>query len=393
MREKCGKMKDFYSEKRNGVYHFRFRNPGTGEFDTSRSSGLRNRDAAIAWATLEYEKIRAKAGSSASPFMDWAERFFKDGCPHIERVRNEGRSYSEKTRFDNRRYVEFLIEDKIGEIAMNDLRRSDILDLQARIVKKFGRTRTAQKVYGAFHIILAEAIFRGLLQLDPSTGIKKIAYKKTPRKAMTKDDLDKFLDPTNWPNLTHWKMTMTARYAGLRAGEVRALTWESLDAKENIMKVEANLPGMSSAVTDPKWGKKRRAPYPKALREILEPGRSTGLVFRDGDGPVKYWDWHDSVVAARTKAGVSAGIHALRHTINTQLAEAGVSRELRKAMFGWASDQVEDGYTHYDMMEIAPLGKIIDATSSKKAPKKRGESADTAQNRPDAPEVATPGDR
>lgn len=62
-------------------------------------------------------------------------------------------------------------------------------------------------------------------------------------------------------------------------------------------------------------------------------------------------------------------------------------------MFGWASDQVEDGYTHYDMMAIAPLGKIIDATSAKKTPKKRANRTDSAHDRPDTPEVATPGDR
>lgn len=353
-------MKDIYSEKRNGIYYFRFRDPDTLEFHTCRSSGLTNKDAAIRWATLEYEKIKAKAGTSSSLFEDWARRFFIDGCPHISRLTNEGKTYAKQTKMDNRRYVEeFLLSDPISKVPLNEIKRSHILELQNRIISRYGRTRTAQRVYGAFHLIIAEAIFQGKIQYNPATGVKKIAYKAIPRKGIPKGDINKFLDPEYWENKTHWKMTLTARYTGMRAGEVIALTWEVIDPKNDIIYVVQNLPASEDEPKDPKWGKKRRTVYPKELKKILESERGEGFVFQENEKPVNYWDWYASVKKARTRSGIWGGIHALRHSANTELAEAGISKELRKAIFGWTNDKTEQGYLHDEMFNLTTIKKAI----------------------------------
>jgi integrase len=358
-------MKDFYAEKRGKVYYIRFKDPLTGKILSARSSGQRNRDLAIKWAALEYEKMKSQAGMPTGKFGDWANLFFKEGCPHITRLLNQGKSYAESTRRDNRRYVDmFLLKDPISRMKLGEIGRGDIIDLQDRIVKAYGRTRSAQRIYQAFHIILNEAVIRGKLSANPSNGIAKISYQPKVRKPLTKAELDRFLDPKHWPNRTHWLMTMMARYTGLRAGEIRALYWEHLNPEEGSIMVLQNLPKNVSleALRPPKWGKTRKAVYPKQLQVLLEKERKpTGLVFQEKDGSaVDYWLWHDSVKHARKASNIThAGIHALRHSLDTILAENGINQEVRKAIFGWTNAKTEQIYNHPEMYDVGKLSKKI----------------------------------
>lgn len=360
--------RDYQITKRGGIYYFRFRDPVSGEVMSGKSSRLRNKNAAIAWATLEYEKIKAKAGSASNPYRDWADRFFTTDCPHIMRVLNEGKTYSDSTRDDNRKYLKIVLEDKISDKPLNEITRPDVIDFQERMVKKFGRTRKTQAIYSVFRITINEAVYRGRITSNPCFGVKQISYKKKVRQALGREDVEKFLDPECWPNQTHWMMTMLARYTGMRAGEVRGLFWEDIDERRKIILVRHNLPqnlGIEG-LKDPKWGRKRAYPYTKELVELLKPlKRRHGLVFsEDGIHPIDYWAWYDSVKLARKKSGANGGIHALRHTINTQLASNGVSRDIRKALFGWSNDEVADGYTHDEMFEISSYAPLIESAVS-----------------------------
>lgn len=358
-------MKDFYIEKRGKIYYFRFKAPLSGKMFPARSSGQKNRDLAIKWAILEYEKMKAQSGIPSGKFGEWAACFFKEGCPHMTRLLNQGKSYAESTRKDNRRYVEsFLLKDSIAEMKLSEIGRGEILELQDRIVKSYGRTRTGQRIYQVFHIILNEAVIRGKLQSDPSNGITKIAYQQKDREALTKKELDRFLDPMYWPNRTHWMMAMVARYTGLRSGEIRALCWENLNLEENTIMVVLNLPRNATLaeIKGPKWGKTRKAIYPKQLQVLLEKERKPeGLVFHEIDGsPVDYWAWHDSVKAARKQSNIKkAGVHALRHSLDTILAEGGINQEARKAIFGWTNAKTEQIYNHPELYDIGKLSRKV----------------------------------
>lgn len=360
--------RDYQMINRDGIYYFRFRNPVSGEVMSGKSSRLRNKNAAIAWAVLEYEKIKAKAGSASSPYRDWADKFFKEDCPHIMRVLNEGKTYSSATRDDNRKYIGMILEDRISDKPLNEITRADVIDFQERLVKKYGRCRKTQAIYSVFRITINEAIYRGRISSSPCFGVKQISYKKKVRQALGREDVEKFLAPECWPNRTHWMMTMLARYTGMRAGEVRGLFWEDIDTERKIILVRHNIPqnlGIEG-LKDPKWGRKRAYPYTKDLSELLKPlARRSGLVFSDdGIHPIDYWAWHDSVKLARRKSGTNGGIHVLRHSLNTQLASNGVSRDIRKALFGWSNDEVADGYTHQEMFEISSYAPMIEATLS-----------------------------
>lgn len=358
-------MKDFYTEKRGKIYYFRFKDPLTGKILPARSSGQKNRDLAIKWAAFEYEKLKSQAGMPTGRFGDWADLFFKKDCPHITRLLNQGKSYAESTKEDNRQYVDdFLLKDPISRMKLGEIGRGDVIDLQDRIVKAYGRTRTAQRIYQTFHIIMNEAVIRGKLASNPCNGIAKISYQPKVRKPLTKAELDKFLDPKHWPNRIHWLMTMTARYTGLRAGEIRALSWEHLNPEEGTIMVLQNLPQNVSLeeLTTPKWGKTRKDVYPKQIQLLLEKERKpSGLVFQNQDGSaIDYWAWHDSVKHARKASNIThAGVHALRHSLDTILAENGINQEVRKAIFGWTNSKTEQIYNHPELYDVGKLSRKI----------------------------------
>ena len=55
---------------------------------------------------------------------------------------------------------------------------------------------------------------------------------------------------------------------------------------------------------------------------------------------------YDSLTRIREKTGISFGFHDLRHTFNTNLAEAGVDVAVRQLLLGHAHASTTDRYTH-----------------------------------------------
>ncbi len=55
-----------------------------------------------------------------------------------------------------------------------------------------------------------------------------------------------------------------------------------------------------------------------------------------------------SKVAGKGRAFSSLSFHSLRHSFNSELANKGVSQELRRHLTGHATDKMNDIYSHLD---------------------------------------------
>jgi integrase len=58
------------------------------------------------------------------------------------------------------------------------------------------------------------------------------------------------------------------------------------------------------------------------------------------------------------RGNTTKSFHSLRHSFNSQLASAGVARELRQVLTGHASERMNELYTH---REVEPLRAAIAA--------------------------------
>lgn len=345
--------KDFYLYKRGKVWYVQFRLPG-GDIGVARSSGHTNKTAAERWAREELPKT----GSSRDSLYDWAEQFFIDECPHVTRLKTEGKPFSDQHKINSRKLlVSDVLPDPICQKVMADLTRADVLAFRDRLVARRGACRTSQRVMGVLRLVLREALFRELLGRDLFAGVGQIAYEKKVRSALPVEQLSPVFDPKAYSNRLHYEATVCAALTGLRAGEVRGLQWGDLG---DVISVRRSIATHGDEVSLPKWGKVRTCPYPKTLRAILEPRRGAPgewvFSLREG-GPLGYREWAGAVRRLKVP-GLS--LHRLRHTLNTVLRSAGVSDELLRGSFGWADQDMQENYTHRALYNYAPQADAVD---------------------------------
>jgi len=349
--------KDFYLSKRGTVWYVRFRSGD--KILTARSSGQTNKTAAEKWARAHC----VAAGDSLMSLGDWSAPFFGDNCPHVSRLVAEGKSYSDRPKAMNRKYLVRLKADPVMRISLSDLSRAHMLELRDRVMAKYGKSRTTQLMMQAIATVVREAMFRGMIQHDPFAGVGKVAYEEKERLALSDEQLKVVLDPKKYENPLHWEATLCAALTGMRAGEVRALQWG--DISDGVIRITRAAILYHSGTKAPKWGKVRVCPYPEELSKVLEPRRGKPGEWVFGTkGALGYAHW------AKAVKDNGATIHQLRHTLNSRLLSSGVPPAVIRGAFGWSDSKVQDGYTHASSFDYAPQSAAIDSMymSLKEAP-------------------------
>lgn len=379
-------QKDFYlfpRPRKTGrpIWYVQFRDPLTRKMGTAQSSHLTNRTAAEKWAAAEYDRLAEFSRFPDTTLREWAGKFFLEkDCPHVDRLKLEGKSYAERTRKLNRTWLEtYILSDPIVDLPVAAIRRPEILAFRDRLVARVGRCRTAQAVMATLRIVLREALYREMTDADPFAGVGQIHYETITRSALSKEAVIALLDRERWDDQLFWEATKTAAATGMRAGEIRALQWG--DLRPPIVVVRRNLPGESTEAVAPKWGKPRVCPYSPGLQKLLEPrrGADKAYVFSRGGGPIGYKRWsaavREAAAAARAAAIEAAGdndspdyveelahasLHVLRHTLNTALRGQGHNDELLRGAFGWSSADIQEEYTHREGYDYSGLAASID---------------------------------
>lgn len=294
----------------------------------------------------------------AAPFFVW------ETCPHVKRLVAEGKSITGYHVKDMRRVLEnHLFTDSIADVRLGKLKRSHILDFRERLIEKLGYTRTVQKVVGVLKTILKEAYFREDISRDPTVGIGVSRYDAKEIGAFTTEELNAVFPaspPGPWGDLTGYAVFLTAATTGMRRGEILALTWEYVDFKTQVIDVRRAWKDRHE-MGPPKWGKTRVTPMPEQLSVTLrlvqktsENTKPNDLVFCYGDGARLGGTWWQK----RFRSGMkSTGIdykrrnlrpHSFRHTLNSILREQGYDAAKIRAALGWSSEDVQDGYTHWN---------------------------------------------
>ncbi len=173
---------------------------------------------------------------------------------------------------------------------------------------------------------------------------------------------DKVLTPDEFIGLyshadIHLKAVLaTGYYTGMRSGEILNLTWNKVDLKNNLIRLEA---------IDTKTGEPRKTPICDILHEILRSlprGIHNSSVFLYKGRPMK--SIKNSLKTACKKAGILYGrkhkdgftYHDLRHTFNTYARKAGIDKEVIKAITGHKTDSMFSRYNKIDSDDIQKAG-------------------------------------
>jgi integrase len=272
-----------------------------------------------------------------------------------------------------RNHVDLHIKPLIGAVRLAQL-STPALEAYRDNLLKSGSRAMARKVLTNLKSILGEAQRRGLVAINAAQPVR-VDLKKRDRKKITigrgipsKGEIQIVLTRAEG----RWRpFLVTEVFTGMRASELRGLTWDDVDFGRNVVAVRqrANLWG---EIGSPKSAAgEREIPLAPIVRNALrewrlscprqKPRGSVGdgrlwLVFPNGAGKVES---HANIAnrgfyAVQTAVGIvdaagkaKYGLHALRHFFASWLIEQNFSPKRVQALLGHSSIQMTfDVYGH-----------------------------------------------
>ena len=128
--------------------------------------------------------VDRKSGGLSHTFRNYAQPYFiMETCPKVARLRQEGKSIGESHVKRSRSWLENnVLNDPFADLILNEIRRSDVLDLRSRLLKVGTGENTTNKVIETVKSILAEATYRQDIVYNPAGQIGKLKYEQHERK-------------------------------------------------------------------------------------------------------------------------------------------------------------------------------------------------------------------
>lgn len=356
---------------RGGVFYIRFRGDSV-----PHSTGYTRKADALAYAEAVIAKTQTRC--QLPSLREYAEPFYKwDECPHVTRIRAEGKQIGKGHCLQCRAWLEqYVFADPIARMQVSDIRRADLLDFRARLLRFGNSASFVNHVMSTLKVVIREAVFRQEIETDPTGGIGTIASTSPEVGTFTAQELAGLFRecPGVWSDLHGYCMFLLAATTGMRRGEILAITWGQIDWDNAMIYVDRALKRAEDGkLGDPKWGKKRWTPIPEKTLGALRKLRASSewvmpdhVVFAYPDGaPLGGTWWQGHFERAMAGAGIDRKArnlrpHSLRHTLNTLLLDAGYDAIKIRATLAWSGEAVQKGYTHESAFDVSEQRRIVD---------------------------------
>jgi integrase len=332
-------------------------NPETGESERHIKTFSRQKDAKDWLVTAQGEVQRGihTPENASITVAEAAELWLQKG--ELEKLeRSTMRQY--------RNHVVLHINPLLGREKLARLSTPMIESFRDASLKKSSRPM-ARKVLASLKSILGEAQRRGLVAQNAASPVRVDVKKREAGKLRvgrdipSKQEIQTILSEMDG----RWRpFFATAVFTGMRASELRGLTWDDVDFQKNVVHVRqrANLWGEIGAPKSAA-GDREIPMSPMVVNALKEwrwacPRGPLKLVFPNGNGNVEN---HANIAnrgfyALQIEAGITGkdgkpkyGLHALRHFCASWLIEQGFSPKRLQALLGHSSIQMTfDRYGH-----------------------------------------------
>jgi integrase len=254
---------------------------------------------------------------------------------------------------------------EFGSVVVSRIKAADLENLQAKRRAAGLADSTIDQEIGAARTMINKAFDNDLVGGDTLKTFKKIK-KLLKRNANVRDKIlplgqfNQLLKNLPWHTR---KILATAFYTGMRRGEILSLTWEKVDLKNRLIRLEAS---------DTKDREPRVVPISDELHEILSQTPQSvhdNHVFLYRGKPIK--DIRTGLKLACQEAGIPYGrfikdgfvFHDLRHTFNTYMRKAGVPESVIMTITGHSTREMFDRYNTIDAEDakqaINQFGKYL----------------------------------
>ena len=290
----------------------------------------------------------------------------------LSRAELEGRERSTCEQY--RQHVELHINPLIGGTKLARLTTPAVEGIRDKLVGTMSRPM-AKKVLGSLKSILTEAQRRGLVAHNAASPVKIEIAGRHKRKLKvgedipTKGEAQRIIEAAQG----RWRpLLVTAVFTGLRASELRGLTWNDVDFETRTIHVRQRADRYNEIGSPKSHAGERDVPMsPIVINTLREwklqcPASDLGLAFPNGKGNIEALAnvFNRGFAPAQVAAGVAIdtgekdedgkpimkakyGMHALRHFCASWLIEQGFPPKRLQSILGHSSIQMTfDTYGH-----------------------------------------------
>jgi integrase len=239
----------------------------------------------------------------------------------------------------------------LGRAKLSDIRRSDVQRLVNRMMADGLGASTVRNSLMPLRAIYRQALALDEVAVNPTAGVQLPAVRGKRERIASPAEAAQLIASLPPRDRAVWA---TAMYAGLRSGELQALTGELVDLDSNVIRVQWSWDPKEGRVAPKSRAGRRTVPVPTALRKhLLEHrlarGRRDGLFFgRPDDRPFSNQSLSQRATRTWRAAGLEPiGLHECRHTFASLMIVAGVNAKALSTFLGHASVMITlDRYGH-----------------------------------------------
>jgi integrase len=263
------------------------------------------------------------------------------------------------------RVVRLHIEPPIGKVRLARLSTPAIEAFRDELLRDKSR-HLARRIMSMLKGIIAEAQRRGLIAHNPASPVRvgakqrEVAQIAIGQNIPSKAEIRAILDHATGGGAR--PLLVTAIFTGMRASELRGLTWENVDLERRVIHVRQRADHWGTIGAPKSAAGRRDIPMsPLVVNTLREwqlacPKGPLGLVFPNGAGRVEQHAnnlmriWYPLQIAAGiidARGKPKYGFHTLRHFCASWLIEQGFSPKRVQVWLGHSSIQMTfDVYGH-----------------------------------------------
>lgn len=215
-------------------------------------------------------------------------------------------------------------------------------------------------------VMLDYACAKEYITENPAKYVKPVADKYEQKGVLSKEEVQKLLNPMNWKHYKHYALNLLTLSTGMRISEVRGLQVNQVH--EDYVEIHTAWEEQHG-LKEPKCGSVRDIPITRIVYEVLDKTikitKATDLVFY---GSTKITPMSKSCIENNLyKALEFIGIdkierrkrnltfHSHRHTLNTLMRSAGIPDSKIRMITGHREQSMTERYTNFRLGDLQDI--------------------------------------
>jgi integrase len=323
------------------------------------------------WSNRDGKRI-----AKAFPTMAAAKSWRRDALKAVEQameawlegaraglIRNRsGDPYKPSAIRSYERNFRLRVKDELGRFQLTEVRRTDLQVLIDTMQADSLSASTIDCTLNPLRAIYRRALARGEVGENPVRGVELPKGGERRDRIASPDEASRLLAALDAGDRPIWA---TAMYAGLRRGELMALTADHIDLATGLIHVERSWDYYEGLIGLKSKAGKRKVPIAGVLRDHLDGVETAGTAFAFGtkDEPFAV----DAVIARAKAAWKKAKLdpitlHECRHTFASLMIAAEVNAKALSTYMGHANIGITlDRYGHLMPGNEEEAASLLDA--------------------------------